>query len=87
VERLVKLVFNVDHDNYSANEGAAFDLNTAARLVATGVCRIADDEPSKEELEAASNAYRAPKPGRYWEIGLVSRFGRELIAAFGLRNK
>jgi hypothetical protein len=84
---IVKLVYNVDHGSYAANEGAAFPFDTAVKLIATKVCRIDNSEPNKEELAAAANAYRAPKRAKYWEMPIVSRLGRELIAAFGLRNR
>jgi hypothetical protein len=40
----------------NCGEGAAYDSQTAAKLIATGVCRIADDELGREALEAAVRA-------------------------------
>ena len=80
---IFKLVFQADHKGFAANEGAAFDLQTAAKLVATGVCAIDDSEPEKTALEEAVRAYKQPKPsGRRWEMMLVQpRYfvGREPI--------
>jgi hypothetical protein len=86
MSRVYRLVFLRDDNGMGAGEGAAYQLDTAARLVAGGLCRIDDSEPNKEELADAVKAYRPPAKTRYWEMPIVSRLGRELIAAFGLRN-
>jgi hypothetical protein len=71
VAQLFKLVFKVDHKGYAVNEGAAFDLPTATRLVASGICRIADDEPEREALEAVVRVYKEPKQTGHWQMPLV----------------
>lgn len=52
---------------------AAFDLPAATRLVATGVCRIADDEPECELLEAAVKEYKRPVSDPLWLRPLLTR--------------
>jgi hypothetical protein len=48
----------------------AYDLPTATRLVATGVCRIDESEPERDAPETAVRAYRHRAPPR---IGRTSR--------------
>jgi hypothetical protein len=65
-ERVYKLIYLRDDTTGSGlacGEGAAYDLPTATRLVATGVCRIANDEPERETLEVAvGRSAKGPQP-------------------------
>ena len=80
---LFKVIFQRDDvtgSGMNSGEMAAYDLPTAARLIATGTCRIADDDP---ELEAAVKAYRKPWSNPDWLMPAVSRRGRILLGMFG----
>jgi hypothetical protein len=83
---MIKLVFVVDHNGYSANEGAAFDLPTAARLVGDQVCVIDPSEPERDALDAAVREYRKPSPNPLWLLPAVSRRGRILMGMFGSKR-
>jgi hypothetical protein len=73
---LFKVIFLRDDTTGSglaAGEGAAYHLATAARLVATGVCRIAADEGQREALESAVKAYKRPALNKFWLLPLVTK--------------
>jgi hypothetical protein len=69
---LYKLTFLVGYDRYAANEGAAFDLSTAARLVAGRMCVIDPSEPERAALEEAARFYKKPAPPKPVELPPVS---------------
>jgi hypothetical protein len=48
-------------------------MPAATRLVVTGVCRIADDEPECELLEAAVKEYKRPVSDPLWLRPLLTR--------------
>jgi hypothetical protein len=73
---LFKVIFLCDDTTGSGlatGEGAAYHLPTAARLVATGVCRIADDERARQQLEAAVKAYKRPALNKFWLLPCVTK--------------
>ena len=75
-DHLFTLVFQRDDicgSGMNSGEGAAYDLPTATRLVATGVCRIADDETNKEELSKSVAAYKRPALDKNWLLPLVTK--------------
>ena len=71
-EHLYKLIFRVDHQGYSANEGAAFSFADAVSLVGGGICAIDPSEPEREALETAVKRYRKPAPDPVWLTPCVS---------------
>jgi hypothetical protein len=67
-----KLVFIKDDTTgtgFACHEGCAFLFDQAVKLVASGLCRIADDEPDKAALEEAVRA-RKRSPSVRWELVL-----------------
>ena len=53
----------------NCGESAAYDLQAAAKLVATGVCAIDESEPDKETLVAAVATYKRSRPSKQrWEL-------------------
>jgi len=64
-------VFNVQYlrnaSPYRVLEVAAWPLDEAVRLCATGICRPIDEDP---ELLAAIKVYRAPRVNTPWEYYL-----------------
>jgi hypothetical protein len=73
---LYKLIYTRDDitgSGMTCGEGAAYDLSTARRLLADGVCRVADDEPNKDELSNSVAAYKRPELNKHWLLPLVTK--------------
>jgi hypothetical protein len=55
-------LFNVTYlktaSPYQVGETAAWPLDQAVRLIATGIARVADHEPEREALESAVRAHK-----------------------------
>jgi hypothetical protein len=71
VYKLIYLRDDTTGSGLACGEGAAYDLATATRLIATGVCRIDESEPEREALEVAVKAYKRAPRNKDWELPLV----------------